>query len=65
MELKKFLQIVEEENNRGLQKNKPRLKWEQKLEAATKAKAEADANLRENLYQTQIVIVTALMEGER
>ncbi|EPS64483.1 hypothetical protein M569_10301, partial [Genlisea aurea] len=42
MDAKKFLQLVEDKKKRILAKKEAPLKWEQKLEAAAKANAQAN-----------------------
>ncbi|KMZ67902.1 hypothetical protein ZOSMA_252G00030 [Zostera marina] len=42
MDAKKFLQLVEEKKKRMLEKKEAPLKWEQKLEAASKTKADSE-----------------------
>ncbi|URD73270.1 hypothetical protein MUK42_07864 [Musa troglodytarum] len=46
MDCKKFLQLVEEKKKKILERKEGPLKWEQRLEAASKAKADAEAKKR-------------------
>lgn len=47
MDSKKFMQLVEEKKKKALQKKEAPLKWEQRLEAAVKAREDAEAMARE------------------
>ena len=46
MDTKRFIQLVEEKKKRIMERKEAPLKWEQKLEAAAKAKADAEAKER-------------------
>ena len=75
MDCKKFIQLVEEKKNRALQKKEASLKWEQKLEAAARAKVDAEPkrggqrvrSTKEGVFLSLIltVRVIVLMEGEK
>ncbi|GFZ15940.1 hypothetical protein Acr_25g0003490 [Actinidia rufa] len=58
MDCKKFIQLVEEKKKRVLERKETPLKWEQKLEAAAKASADAEV---ENSKAQEILRVTLMM----